>query len=138
MYLLGYSHQIRTFNVDYSDLVNCYGISVSPIINNMLRFFRSHYLVIFTSVITYHWILIQINTAGVTSGIGTDFLSGAHAFTYSIQWRSFCSTFNVILSTIVCLFALFLLGGVLSVFRLYGFSYFQTFLQFIFFFLIQF
>ena len=109
MYLLGYSHQIRTFNVDYSDLVNCYGISVSPMITNMLRFF----VVTISSslpVMTCHWILIQSNTTGVTSGTGTAFLSGAHQFTQSIQWRSFCSIFYVLLSTIVCLFCTFSLG----------------------------
>jgi len=47
-------------------------------------FFRSQYLVIFISVISYHWIFIQSNTTGVISGTRTAFLSGAHEFTYSI------------------------------------------------------
>ena len=79
----------------------------------------------------------HINTTGVISGAATDKPSGAVAFTPMFQWDSYCPIFSIlcsiILSSIGCPFALFLLAIVLSVLPLftasgYPFWYLQAFL----------
>ena len=75
-------------------------------------------LFVLSSFMTYHVIFIQNYTMGATSETGAIYHSGTLEFTNVCKWRWFYSNFNFlcsILSTIVCLFALFLFSIVLYI-----------------------
>ena len=72
--------------------------------------FRKHYRIL-PSCMTHHRIVKKSNATGVTSAAVTTQLSGAPDLTCGIWWGSCYSIFSVlcrVLSTILCLFVLFL------------------------------
>ena len=108
---------LRTCCGRHHDLVDRYGISVSQMTTDMFHLsqtlpgpFLIHDL--------YYRVCNQINTMGATSGAGTTYPSGAHAFTPGLQGGSCYSIFSFI-----CMFcrSLFVLCVVFCSSSIYGF-----------------
>ena len=95
-----------------TDFNDHYGMSVSQ-----MTTCHKHFPVI-SSCMTCHRVCNQINTTGATSGAGTVYPSGAHAFTPGFQWGSCYSIFSfmrIFCRSLFVLLYFFLLAIVLSV-----------------------